>query len=184
MERRMMTWLAVLLTGLASLLAPATASGDRVHTDLTGYEETPLTISTPATGEFKAKIQDDGTLVTWELSYRDTLSAVTQAHIHFGAPAISGGIVVFLCTNLGNAPVGADPCPPAPATITGTFTAAEVVSVGTAGAQGIAPGELAEVLRAIRAGAAYVNVHTSGFPNGEIRGQFERGHHSGGPDDD
>ena len=118
----------------------------------------------------------DGTLVSWELSYRDTLSAVTQAHIHFGAPAISGGIVVFLCTNLGNAPVGAQLCPAAPATITGTFTAADVVSVGTAGAQGIAPGELAEVLRAIRAGAAYVNVHTVGFTGGEIRGQLDRGH--------
>jgi CHRD domain len=57
-----------------------------------------------------------------------------------------------------------------------TFTAADVVSVGTAGAQGIAPGELAEVLRAIRANAAYVNVHTVGFPSGEIRGQFDRGH--------
>jgi CHRD domain len=176
MERRMMIGLAVLLTVLALLLAPAAAIGQRVHTDLTGYEETPLTISTPATGEFNAKIQDDGTLVTWELSYRDTLSAVTQAHIHFGAPAISGGIVVFLCTNLGNAPVGAQSCPPAPATITGTFTAADVVSVGTAGEQGIAAGELAEVVRAIRAGAAYVNVHTGGFPSGEIRGQLDRGH--------
>jgi CHRD domain len=176
MKRRMMTGLAVLLTVLVLLLAPAAAIGERVHTDLTGYEETPLTISTPATGDFKAKIENDGTLVSWELSYRDTLSAVTQAHIHFGAPAISGGIVVFLCTNLGNAPVGAQLCPAAPATITGTFTAADVVSVGTAGAQGIAPGELAEVLRAIRAGAAYVNVHTVGFTGGEIRGQLDRGH--------
>ena len=144
MKRRMMTGPTVLLTVLVSLLAPAAAIGERVHTDLTGYEE--------------------------------TLSAVTQAHIHFGAPAISGGIVVFLCTNLGNAPVGAQLCPAAPATITGTFTAADVVSVGTAGAQGIAPGELAEVLRAIRAGAAYVNVHTVGFTGGEIRGQLDRGH--------
>ena len=112
MKRRMMTGLAVLLTVLVLLLAPAAAIGERVHTDLTGYEETPLTISTPATGDFKAKIENDGTLVSWELSYRDTLSAVTQAHIHFGAPAISGGIVVFLCTNLGNAPVGAQLCRP------------------------------------------------------------------------
>jgi hypothetical protein len=176
MERRMMTRLAVVLTVLVSFHAPAAAIGQTVHTELTGYQETPLTISTPAAGEFRAKIQNDGTLVTWELSYRDTLSAVTQAHIHFGAPAISGGIVVFLCTNLGNAPVGAQLCPAAPPTISGTFTAADVVSVGTAGDQGIAPGELAEVLRAIRAGAAYVNVHTVGFQGGEIRGQLDHGH--------
>jgi hypothetical protein len=177
MEQRMTIRLMVVLTVLASFLAPTAAIGQRLHTGLTGFEETPLTISTPATGEFKAKIQNDGTEVSWELSYRDTLSAVTQAHIHFGAPAISGGIVVFLCTNLGNAPVGAQPCPPAPATISGTFTAADVVSVGTAGDQGIAAGELAEVLRAIRAGATYVNVHTVGFAGGEIRGQLFHGHH-------
>ena len=27
---------------------------------------------------------------------------MTQAHIHFGAEAQTGGISVFLCTNLGN----------------------------------------------------------------------------------
>ena len=39
------------------------------------------------------------------------------------------------------------------------------------GGQGIAAGEFAELVRAMRAGATYVNIHTTAFPGGEIRGQ-------------
>jgi hypothetical protein len=34
-------------------------------------------------------------------------------------------------------------------------------------------GEWEELLRAIRAGVTYVNVHTTGRPGGEIRSQIE-----------
>jgi hypothetical protein len=51
--------------------------------------------------------------------------------------------------------------------VTGAITAAQIV--GPAG-QGIAAGEMAEVIRAIRARATYANVHTEAFPVGEIRG--------------
>ena len=44
-------------------------------------------------------------------------------------------------------------------------------------AQGIAPGEFAEVIRAIRAGAAYANMHTTAFPAGEIRDQVDSDGH-------
>ena len=56
-------------------------------------------------------------------------------------------------------------------TISGTVAAADVV--GPAG-QGIKAGDLASVMRAIRAGAAYANMHTANFGNGEIRGQISR----------
>jgi hypothetical protein len=94
---------------------------------------------------------------------------VTQAHIHIGAPAIAGGISAFLCTNLANGPAGTPACPAAPASVTGTITPAQVVGPA---AQGVQPGEFAELVRALRAGAAYANVHTTTFPAGEIRGQI------------
>jgi hypothetical protein len=53
--------------------------------------------------------------------------------------------------------------------VTGRITAADVV--GPTG-QGIAPGELDELIIAIRSGVAYANVHSSKFPMGEIRGQI------------
>ncbi|MGP1674230.1 MAG: CHRD domain-containing protein, partial [Candidatus Limnocylindrales bacterium] len=40
--------------------------------------------------------------------------------------------------------------------------------------QGIAPGEFAELVRAIRNGAAYANVHSTNFRSGEIRGNIHR----------
>ena len=182
MKRSWALRVLVITASLAMIMPVTAASADTVRTELTGYEETPLTLDTPATGEFKAKIRDDGTVIDYVLRYRDTESAVAQAHIHFGRPAISGGIVLFLCTNLGNAPATVPPpqaCPAAPATIRGTLTAADVIAVA---GQGIASGPpgLAEILRAIRAGAAYVNVHTAGRPTGEIRGQLD----SHGHDDD
>jgi hypothetical protein len=39
-------------------------------------------------------------------------------------------------------------------------------------AQGIAPGEFAELVRAMRAGVTYANVHTTTHGGGEIRGQI------------
>ncbi len=84
-----------------------------------------------------------------------------QAHIHFGGAAQSGGISVFLCTNLGNGPAGTQLCPAAPATITGTITAANVI--GPAG-QGITAGQLDELVSAMKAGVTYANVHSSLYP--------------------
>jgi len=82
------------------------------------------------------------------------------------------GFSVFLCSNLGNGPAGTPKCPQS-GQVTGTITAAQVI--GPEG-QGISPGEFGELLRAIRAGVAYVNVHSDNFPAGEIRGQLRSGH--------
>src|SRR5712691_9702820 len=93
---------AVLLT---MVVAPVLAGEHTVKTQLSGYEETPLTINSPGSGEFKATIRHNGTEIEFELTYQDLSSDVTQAHIHFGRPAISGMIVLFLCTN-GTPPMG------------------------------------------------------------------------------
>ena len=53
--------------------------------------------------------------------------------------------------------------------VTGTVTSADVIGPAS---QGIAPGEFGELVRAMRAGITYVNVHSTMFPAGEIRGQI------------
>jgi hypothetical protein len=153
----------------AALVAPGVGGAETVHADLDGYDETPLTLSSPGSGEFRAKIQGEGdaAVIEYVLTYRDLPTSVLQAHVHLGRPAIAGGVSFFLCTNLGNGPAGTPACPASPATVTGAITAAQIV--GPAG-QGIAAGEIAEVIRAIRARATYANVHTEAFPVGEIRG--------------
>lgn len=119
----------------------------RVH--LGGYQETPVTINTTGNADFKAKIHSDGTAIDYELTYRNLSSAVTQSHIHFGRPALSGMIVLFLCTNL-TSPAGVptpQACPQTnPATITGTLTKDNVIPRPV---QGIDPGAagFAEICR-------------------------------------
>jgi hypothetical protein len=149
----------------------------RISEFLTGYEETPAAISTTGNGTFTARISNDGSRIDWELSYSDLEGAVQQSHIHLGAKGTTGGITVFLCTNLGNGPAGTQPCPAPPATISGTIVAADVSPniPATAGArnQGLGTGELDELIQAIRAGATYVNVHSTTWPGGEIRSQID-----------
>jgi CHRD domain len=147
--------------------------GNSLQVRLVGYQETPLALSTTGAGELRVQVGEDGQEISYELSYQDLEADVTQAHIHFGQRAQSGGVSVFLCTNLGNGPVGTQLCPAAPATVTGVLRAADVV--GPAG-QGIAAGEFAEFVDAIRSGTTYVNVHTAKYPAGEIRAQLD--HHS------
>jgi CHRD domain-containing protein len=171
-----------------SLLVVATASaiafpqGFKVIKEfLTGYEEVPA-LSTSGHGEFNAKISSDESRIEWTLSYADLESAVQQAHIHIGNVSVNGGISVFLCTNLGNGPAGIQPCPSAPATISGVIEADDVSpnipATAPARAQGLDTGELDELIAAIRAGATYVNVHTTVRQGGEIRSQIggNRGH--------
>ena len=145
---------------------------DRTSTDLIGYQEVPA-ISTEGDGTFRARMIDDDAF-KFRLTYEDLSSPVLQSHIHFGQKSVNGGIAVFLCSNLGNGPAGTAACPPNGGTVTGTITAEDVVGPAT---QGIAPGEFEEVLDAIRAGVAYVNVHTDTFKSGEIRGQLGHHHH-------
>lgn len=168
---------AATVLGIIALAATPLASAQnfgQVGTNLTGFEEAaPASVSTVATGKFDARITGDESSISYVLSYADLEGTVTQAHIHFGQRGTNGGISVFLCSNLGNGPEGTQPCPASPATVTGTIVAADVVGPSS---QGIAAGEFAELIRAIRNGATYVNVHSSKFGTGEIRGQLDAGH--------
>ena len=200
MAHRMLPIAAAIAIAFATLSSVASADGGRsssVSTNLTGYQETPATINSSGSGEFAAKISADGTEIQYVLRYRDLSTNVLQSHIHFGRPALTGGIVLFLCTNL-NPPAGVPTppaCPQAPVgggtqTVTGTLTAANMLVPNVQNvplpSQGIDPGAagFAEVVKAIRNGAAYANVHTSKVPSGEIRGALGKPQDGDEDDDD
>lgn len=142
--------------------------GGTATTRLRGFDEVP-SISSPGGGRFDATISEDGETIEYHLSYFSLRGNITQSHLHFAQPGVSGGIMIFLCSNLGNGPAGTQACPADPAEISGTIDAGDVI--GPAG-QGMSPGVLGSVLRAIRTGHVYVNVHTDTYPAGEIRGQL------------
>jgi hypothetical protein len=183
MKRRILLICLVLLVASPAVLPQGgRRNGPKeFKTDLIGFEEVPA-ISTQGGGEFRARISRDETAIEFELEYSGLEGNVLQAHIHFGQKGVNGGIVVFLCTNLGNGPAGTQACPAPPARITGTLRAADMVNL--AAAQGITAGEFDELVAAIRAGKAYANVHSSIWPGGEIRGQLDRGRGQGDEDDD
>jgi CHRD domain len=172
-RRRLQLAAFVAAIGVLAVVAAAVATGGdrRIRERLSGYQETPLPISTTGSGKFAAQISRFDDRIEYRLSYRDLEGAVQQAHIHFGhEKGMPGGISVFLCTNLGNGPAGTQACPPPPATITGTITPADVI--GPVG-QGIEAMAFDELLDAMDAGVTYVNVHSTKWPGGEIRAQID-----------
>ena len=164
--------ICVAAVGAVAVVASTMAvAGDRgkPRAFLSGYEEVPA-VSTAGHGGFRAAISRSGQQIAYVLRYDDLEGAVQQAHIHLGQRHVNGGVTAFLCSNLPNPPAGTQACPPPPARISGTITSAQVVA--GAAAQGIAAGEFAELVRAMRAGVTYANVHSDKFPGGEIRGQI------------
>lgn len=164
---------ALITTGATADVGKSGSTQGVVQERLSGYAETPLALSTTGTGRFVARISPAGDRITYALNYSALEGTVTQAHIHLGSAAQTGGISVFLCSNLGNGPAGTQACPAAPATVTGTLVAADVIGPA---AQGITAGQFAELVAAIRAGSTYVNVHSTLYPTGEIRAQLGHGH--------
>jgi hypothetical protein len=145
----------------------------RLKAELRGFGEVPA-VSTPARGSFRALISEDETEIAYRLDYSDLQGTVTQSHIHLGAHHTNGGISVWLCGTAAlpgpdGTPVCGEPGGDGPEA-SGTLTAANVI--GPTG-QLVAAGEFAELVRAIRSGVTYANVHTSAVGSGEIRGQIK-----------
>lgn len=161
---------AILALAVATL--PTTASDgrgrDRIDARLKGFQEVPA-VSTVAGGRFRATIDAASGSIAYELSYSGLEGTVTMAHIHLGQHGVNGGVMVWLCQTATNPdPTALAPTCPQSGGVSGLIQAANVV--GPTG-QGIAAQEFAEMVAALRAGVAYVNVHSSKFPGGEIRGQ-------------
>jgi CHRD domain len=166
--RRRIVLLTMAIVGTVTVVFANSGFRD-LRAILSGFQEVP-TLSSEGKARFQARINRQESAVDWRLSYDDLEGPITQAHIHFGARATNGPIVVFLCTNAGNGPMGTQACPQPPATISGTFMAADVLD-GAAGL-GLEAGNLEELIAALRAGATYANVHSQLRPAGEVRGQI------------
>ena len=85
--------------------------------------------------------------ICWEMSVSDITLPATASHIHKAAVGVRGGIVVGL-------------------------TAPDATGLVTGCTAGVSRELLAEILNS--PADFYVNVHTSDFPAGAIRGQLER----------
>jgi CHRD domain len=130
---------------------------------LSGSEEVPA-VSTPASGSATVSIQ--GSAIVYRVDVAN-IENVVVSHIHVAPPGENGDVRMNLCNT--------DDTPDCSTTGTGVLVE---------GSNGIAQGiTFDSLVSAIRAGNAYVNVHTSDgvepantgpgdFPGGEIRGQL------------
>ncbi len=108
-----------------------------------GSQEVPPNAS-PGFGSFTGTLDDVTGAITLSGTFGGLIAAATAAHIHGPAlPGVNGPVILPLTVS--NATSG---------TVTGNgiFTAAQVAD--------------------LLAGRHYVNIHTSTFPGGEIRGQI------------
>ena len=161
-----------------AVFAATTAFGDlrdNFGTHLKGQNEVPAR-DTNAQGQAIFRVSDDGQSVSYKLIAANINNAF-MAHIHMAAAGVNGPIVVWLYPS--TAPV---PGPIGQGRIDGpiaegTFTAANFVGP-------LAGHPMSDLLNAIAAGNAYVNIHTNDgvdgtntgpgdFPGGEIRAQLD-----------
>jgi CHRD domain-containing protein len=181
MSGRLLRLLAPVVVAGVLGIPPATMA-EGIHANADGYQVVPSQNSL-GTASFRAKVDRKAQTIQYQLSWQDLKGNITQSHIHFGSKATNGDIVVFLCTNLGNAPAvpPATPTPlcegPQAGSASRTVGAGDIVALtfgGITPAQQLLPfADFDELADAIDAGAAYIVVHTTAQPTGELRGQIK-----------
>ena len=156
-------------TLVLAAVSAAAAGPEQFGARLGGAQEVPA-VMTSGHGQFHAMLNRQTGEMEYELALEEMEGTVQQAHIHLGQPGVNGGVMVFLCSNLGNGPAGTPACTQEGAS--GSFGVDAIVGPG---GQGVEPGDGEAFLRALAGGLAYVNAHTDLFPSGEVRGQVGPG---------
>jgi CHRD domain len=121
--------------------------------DLNGASEVPP-VNTSATGTARFNLDEESNTLQFTLNVSN-ISNVVAAHIHTGAVGVNGGIVVFLFGG------------PQTGTVNGQLSAGTIRSTDVLGIT------FDQLITNMRTGQAYVNVHTTQNPAGEMRGQVE-----------
>jgi hypothetical protein len=140
-----------------------------------------------AQGQAIFKIAEDELSMEYKLIAAN-IENVVQAHIHCGPRGVNGGIFIWLYPSVTSTTALTGPTGRHDGVLAeGTVVSGAALNVRTVASSDVCPGgvaNFADALRQIRAGNAYVNIHTNDgvaptnsgpgdFPGGEVRGQFE-----------
>ena len=124
---------------------------------LTGGAEVPP-VDTKASGSVRIVVNRDRTELRYVVNARHLVGAVAS-HIHLGAEGENGPPVAFLFSS-------EDPIDVNGQLARGVITSADLIGP----LEGLS---MVDLIEALETGDAYVNVHTTANPPGEIRGQLE-----------
>lgn len=127
----------------------------------TGAAEVPANDSR-AQGVALLRLSADGSALHYRLIVAN-IENVLMAHIHLAPAGANGAVVAWLYPS-------APPPSLIPGRTQGTLAEGTITAASLVGP--LAGASLADLVAAIESGGAYVNVHTSQFPGGEIRGQL------------
>jgi hypothetical protein len=161
MHRVTMMLAILVLLGITFATASAQPANRNFVAPLSGAEEVPPA-DTKARGLAKFQLSKDGTELSYKLNVAN-IENVTMAHIHFGPAGTNGPIVVWLYPD-------ASPPQLIPGRSNGPLAEGTITSAQLVGQ--LAGEPLDALIELFRNGDAYVNVHTSQFPAGEVRGQI------------
>jgi hypothetical protein len=160
---RVVSLLSVLFVLFAVATTAAASSSKNFRTHLTGAEEVPPVV-TGAQGQALFQFSKEGDELRYKLAVAN-IENVTAAHIHLAPPGENGGVVLWLY------PIDGPPGVLIPGPSNGILAQGVVTADNLTGA--LEGGSLDDLIAEIEAGNAYVNVHTSANPGGEIRGQLD-----------
>ena len=119
--------------------------------------------SVTSSGTGSATYTVDGGTVTYTVTFSGLVANATAGHIHVGPAGVNGQVTVPFTIPTPAAKSG---------TINGSFTAANIAAASTPdGGVSVAAGDYNGLLNLMRAGNTYTNIHSSTYPNGEIRDQ-------------
>ena len=124
--------------------------------NLDGASERPTPRVTAATGVAVVEVLDDNT-ITYAVTATGLVGAIA-GHFHVGDPTVAGAIMYGIYNNAAGTDFG------------GSQVAAGTITRTGGGFSGAFTFD--SLLTNIRAGTAYVNLHTKTYPGGEIRGQI------------
>ena len=146
-----------------ALLVSASAHASTVNITLNGAQEAPIPVFTPGLGSGTFTLNPNNTF-SFSITFSGLASGVTIAHIHGAATPIGGA---------GSGAPGFN-APPMVNIVGGTIPAGITALGGTTGGTFTGTNVSSPVgfLTALSLGQAYFNIHTSQFPNGEIRGNI------------
>lgn len=148
------------LTGVGTASARGHARNFRAH--LSGDNEVP-TVETDAQGQATFQRTRSGDALDYRLLVAN-IENVFMAHIHAGPADANGPVVAWLYPEDGGAPE------PIEGRFSGVLAESRLTADDLVGP--LAGGALDDLLELIRSGDAYVNVHTTQHPAGEVRGQI------------
>src|SRR4030095_7888066 len=156
-------WRAAIAAAWLVTATPSSAQVVNMTASLTGGEETTATagvlgLLTGAVGTATVSVDATNEEIAVTLALFNFATGTTAGHIHVGPRGIAGPVVI-------NFPIPTGRTGDLPLTFrvgSAAFVARPEIGINT----------MQDAIQAIVGGGGYVNIHTSQFPAGEIRGQL------------